>query len=56
MGWASLSVAMTYIHASEDRVLDAFSSLGGHKIGHISDSRILPSGSDDAETIEGLVS
>jgi Phage integrase family len=34
MGWSSLSVAMTYIHPSADRVLDAFSSVGGHKSGH----------------------
>jgi integrase len=32
MGWASLSVAMTYIHTSDDRVLEFFS---GHKIGHM---------------------
>ena len=34
MGWSSLSVAMRYIHPSEDRVLEAISGLGGHKIGH----------------------
>jgi hypothetical protein len=34
MGWSSLSVAMTYIHPSEDRVLNAFSSVGGHNFGH----------------------
>ncbi len=32
MGWASLSVAMTYVHASEERVLEVFS---GHEFGHI---------------------
>jgi hypothetical protein len=32
MGWASLSVAMAYIHTSDERVLEFFS---GHKIGHI---------------------
>ena len=34
MGWSSLSVAMTYIHPSEDRVLDAFSDMGRHNFGH----------------------
>ena len=34
MGWASLSVAMRYIHPSDERVLDAFSNLGGHNSGH----------------------
>jgi integrase len=33
MGWSSLSVAMTYIHPSEDRVLDAFSGMGGQNLG-----------------------
>lgn len=41
MGWASLSVAMTYIHPSKDRVLNALSDLGGHKIGHTADSGLL---------------
>jgi integrase len=31
MGWASLSVAMTYVHPDEKRVLDVFS---GHEFGH----------------------
>ncbi len=48
MGWASLSVAMTYIHPSDDRVLDAFSDLGGHKSGHNSESHVLA-----AESHEG---
>jgi integrase len=34
MGWASLSVAMRYIHPSNDSVLQAFGALTGHKIGH----------------------
>jgi len=38
MGWASLSVAMIYIHAQEDRVLAAFSqqsrATSGHFFGH----------------------
>jgi integrase len=42
MGWSSLSVAMTYIHPSEDRVLDAFTSLGGHNSGHTDSRKELP--------------
>jgi hypothetical protein len=34
MGWASLSVAMRYIHPSDERVLEAISGLGGHNSGH----------------------
>jgi integrase len=34
MGWSSLSVAMRYIHPSEDRVLDAFFPQDGHNSGH----------------------
>lgn len=42
MGWASLSVAMVYIHTPEDRVLNAFSALqGGHNSGH-SDENAIP--------------
>jgi integrase len=46
MGGASLSVAMTYVHAQDDRVLSAFSraeEISGHVFGHVGDSRI-PSG------------
>jgi integrase len=32
MGWASLSVAMTYVHANEQQVLEVFS---GHAFGHV---------------------
>jgi hypothetical protein len=57
MGWSSLSVAMTYIHSSEDRVLEAFAGLqGGQKRGTVSESEQLTAGADDAETIEGLAS
>ena len=42
MGWSSLSVAMTYIHPSEDRVLDAFSDMGGHNFGHNDSRKELP--------------
>src|SRR5215472_3845687 len=34
MGWSSLSVAMRYIHPSEERVLRAIAGLGGHNSGH----------------------
>jgi integrase len=34
MGWASLSVAMRYIHPSDEQVLEAISVLGGHNSGH----------------------
>jgi integrase len=55
MGWASLSVAMTYIHASEERVLAAFS---GHEFGHAANWR-LPNNSGDqpqvAREIEGYM-
>jgi len=40
MGWSSLSVAMTYVHPSEDRVLEVISGLGGHKIGHSAENVI----------------
>jgi len=47
MGWSSLSVAMRYIHPSEERVLSAFSNLGGHKIGHSTPHELL-SGKDES--------
>lgn len=57
MGWSSLSVAMTYIHSSDDRVLEAFTGLqGGHKKGHNREAKKLTAGADDAETIAGLAS
>ena len=44
MGWTSLAVAMTYIHSSDDKVLEAFNGtgysvevgafFGGHEFGH----------------------
>jgi len=49
MGWSSLSVAMTYIHPSEARVLDAFSSMGGHNSGHNPDRQMLTTGRDARE-------
>jgi hypothetical protein len=57
MGWSSLSVAMTYIHTSEDRVLEAFSGLQGGTIGGtVAESNQLLAGADDAQTIAGLAS
>ena len=41
MGWSSLSVAMRYIHPSDDRVLSAMAGLGGHSSGHIENKRKL---------------
>ncbi|MBV9624768.1 MAG: tyrosine-type recombinase/integrase [Acidobacteria bacterium] len=46
MGWASLSVAMRYIHPSDERVLQAVSVLGGHNSGHSEKLRELPALSD----------
>jgi len=40
MGWASLFVAMRYIHPS-DRVLEAISLLSGHNSGYRDDTRNL---------------
>jgi len=56
MGWASLSVAMRYIHPSEERVLEAISGLGGHNFGHSEDLKKLPLLSDSREVTEKLVS
>jgi integrase len=44
MGWASLSVAMTYVHASEQRVLEVFS---GPEFGHAAADKLLA----DSETV-----
>jgi hypothetical protein len=54
MGWSSLSVAMRYIHPSDERVLGALSlsdahnapQLGGHNSGHCANS--LPQTKSDA--------
>src|SRR5206468_4333011 len=54
MGWASLSVAMTYVHAQEERVLAAFSQAevkGGHVFGHAGQSTLEAGIEDDAEVI-----
>jgi integrase len=52
MGWASLSVAMRYIHPSDERVLEAISVLGGHNFGHSENSRKPPAMSSSQEIIE----
>lgn len=36
MGWASIAIAMTYIHPDQQRVLDVFS---GHVFGHVTKKR-----------------
>jgi integrase len=56
MGWASLSVAMRYIHPSDERVLEAISVLGGHSSGHSEDSKKLPTLDGAREITEKLVS
>jgi integrase len=38
LGWASISIAMTYIHPDDRKVLEVFS---GHKFGHMPDERLL---------------
>jgi len=53
MGWESLSVAMRYIHPSEDAVLAAVTKLGGHNSGHSLEIPKMPPRSDSAEVIEG---
>lgn len=53
MGWSSLSVAMTYINPSEDRVLDAFSGIGGHNFGHTEGHKELPTFADVLEIPAG---
>jgi integrase len=51
MGWSSLSVAMTYIHSSDDRVLEAFTGLqDGYKIGYSSEMQMLTANSDGKRT------
>jgi len=48
MGWASLSVAMTYVHASEERVLEVFS---GHVFGHVGGKRLSSASGEQREVI-----
>jgi integrase len=52
MGWASLSVAMRYIHPSDDRVLEALSGLGGHNSGHSENIANLNTRSENSESAE----
>lgn len=51
MGWSSLSVAMRYIHPSEDRVLQAISGLHGHNSGHSANHGVPLDRTDAAELI-----
>jgi hypothetical protein len=54
MGWASLSVAMTYLHAQDERVLAAFSRTeerGGHENGHAAEARLEAATCDGAQVI-----
>jgi integrase len=34
MGWNTLAIAMTYVHASDKQVLEAFNGSSGHEFGH----------------------
>jgi integrase len=52
MGWASLSVAMRYIHPSDERVLQAISVLSGHNSGHSDDVKKLPARSEVGKVTE----
>jgi hypothetical protein len=57
MGWASLSVAMVYIHAQEDRVLSAFSqnsATGGHEFGHVANKGLAIVSAGHPQIGEGL--
>jgi integrase len=40
-GHSSVAISLRYVHPSEDKVLDAISRLGGHKIGHSEQERVL---------------
>jgi hypothetical protein len=54
MGWASLSVAMHYIHPEDERLLAVFSrseGKGGHVFGHAAQSTREAGIEDDAEVI-----
>jgi integrase len=53
MGWASLSVAMVYIHPSEERVLEAFSDLGSQVFGQGEDLALLPEPGEVGQLPEG---
>jgi hypothetical protein len=52
MGWSSLSVAMRYIHPSEERVLEAIARLGGHKNGHNESLGTTFASSGDSQVVE----
>jgi hypothetical protein len=52
MGWSSLSVAMRYIHPSEERVLEAIARLGGHKTGHNENFATTLASFEDSQVVE----
>ncbi|HXW93979.1 MAG TPA: tyrosine-type recombinase/integrase [Terriglobales bacterium] len=56
MGWTSLSVAMRYIHPSDDRVLEAISGLGGHNSGHTEDLKKLSAFAETRQITEKIAS
>ena len=51
MGWATLAVAMTYIHAGEENVLAAFS---GHENRHVGESQPRLRSAENSQTNEEL--
>jgi integrase len=51
MGWASLSIAMTYVHANEKNVLDAFSGQG---FGHAGDQQLPDNFGDQRQVADGI--
>ena len=56
MGWTSLSVAMRYIHPSDERVLEAISGLGRHNSGHSEDLKKLPAFAESGQITEKTAS
>ena len=52
MGWASLSVAMRYVHPSDERIIEAISVLGGHNSGYSENSFKSSTLSNGQEIIE----
>jgi hypothetical protein len=49
MGWASLSVAMTYVHASEEQVLAVFS---GHVFGHVPNGMLATDSETSSQAVD----
>jgi integrase len=46
-GHSSLAMSYRYVHPGEDRVLDAMELLGGHRFGHIEQTKRLPGGAEN---------